>query len=264
MVLELLATAFPPLDVLHADLVCHAWKRANANGGWRGVAHAFGLQPQHRGAAQSWRDTLRVVVAPAYRVLQPRVLLAVERNHLEVNDDLACTHAHRSAVAAQGGTADGGQESVLRHDPAGARRTLFFVRALTLPQELDKAKARVQHGVESLWGPHPGAMDPVWARFPSVPTSIVGLLCSFAYLRFAPLGSSKYRFRLDHNLDGQKEFLYIGAPSSPCGDFEVPLGGSQSVLILIRIRAVVDVCSHFRLSALPAGALQPHQRRPAW
>lgn len=83
LVLECLATDFPPRDVLQADLVCHAWTHANANGGWRGVARAFGLQPRHKEAAQSWRDALRAVVAPVYRVLQPQADLFEERAYLQ-------------------------------------------------------------------------------------------------------------------------------------------------------------------------------------
>lgn len=99
LVLECLATDFPPRDVLQADLVCHTWTRANANGGWRGVARAFGLQPRHKEAAQSWRDALRAVVAPVYRVLQPQLCVAKQRSYLQSRVEWAQKRLEKEAAS---------------------------------------------------------------------------------------------------------------------------------------------------------------------
>lgn len=70
----------------------------------------------------------------------------------------------------------------------------------------------------------------MWAHFPVVPAPLVGLLCSLAYLRWAPLkgqrgrtfvSSNKYDLRLDHELDGQKEFVFMGSVRIGGGDTEV-------------------------------------------
>jgi hypothetical protein len=207
-----LARLSVPSDVCAADRVSHAWRIANADGGWGALAKSFGLPENFR--SSSWRETLLSVVKPVYVRLRPMLSLQSLKDnvHRQAGDNSRIDYVEKKL-----------QASPDRDD----------YRAQIKWHQAEKAKA-----IELLaacerenWGPlpEPGkALLESFSETPLLSTDIVGLICTLGYMRNAPLAKhykycqahSSYLLAPKKEWCGRHEFLHLGTAVLGGGDTE--------------------------------------------